>query len=80
MQADAIVDPDELLLGHAKDLAVPRVSWVSKGYERVDRVVAAIELDDDQNPAVTLGRGRAGGLRQKCRHGRTQSHQGRTLE
>ena len=41
-------------------LAVPGVALVAEGDDGVDPVVAAVELDDDQDAAVALGLGGAG--------------------
>ena len=60
MQADLAVDLDQPLLGQAERLAVLRVPLVLERDDRIDAVVAAVELDDDQDAAVFL---RAGGAR-----------------
>jgi hypothetical protein len=53
------------------------VALVLEGNDGVDAVVAAVELDDDEDAAVALRRGGAGRLHQEGRHGRGQGHQGR---
>ena len=60
VQADLAVDLDQPLLGQPDGLAVPGVPVVLERDDRVDAVVAAVELHDDQDAAVFLG---AGGVR-----------------
>ncbi len=57
MEADRIVDLVQLIGGQAEGLAAPGVALVLVGDDRVDAVVAAVELDDDQDAAVLQRRG-----------------------
>ena len=77
MQADLVVDLDQPLLGQPERLAVLRIAVVPERDDRVDAVVAAVELDDDQDAAVLLGAGGAGGARQEAGQRRRQGDQRR---
>src|SRR5579871_147595 len=58
MQADGVVDLDQAGQWQAQHAAVPGIALVGERDHRVDAVVAAIELDHDQDPAVFLRFGR----------------------
>src|SRR5262245_18070017 len=60
--------------------AVFGVALVGEGDDGVDAVVAAVELDDDQDAAVALRLGGAGSLGQEAGDGGSQGEQGRSLE
>ena len=76
VQADPVIDLHEPVLRQPQAPAVLGVALVGEGDDGVDAVVAAVELDHDQHPAVTGWAGGAGRLRQEGGHGRGQGEQG----
>ena len=73
MQTDLAVDLDQPLLGQPDRLAVLRVPFVLERDDRIDAVVAAVELHDDQDAAVFL---RAGGVRRARQEAGQRRRQG----
>ena len=63
--------------GRRMRLAVPGVPLVLERDDRVDAVVAAVELHDDQDAAVLLGAGGVRRARQEAGQRRRQRDQGR---
>ena len=63
MQAYRVADLEQAVGGEPQGLAVLGVAVILVRDDRVDAVVAAVELDDHQDVAVAVGSGRA------CRRG-----------
>ena len=80
MQADAIVDLQEFLLGDSQGLPVPLVPLVGEGDDRVDPVIAAVELDDDEHAPVLRGRSGPGRPGEEAGDGRREGQQGRASQ
>jgi hypothetical protein len=66
---DLIIDPAQALGVDPQCVAVLGITLVAGGDERVDRVVAAVELDDDQHAAIAARFGRPDRADQERRHG-----------
>ena len=77
VQADVVVDLDQLVLRQPKGLAMLGVALVGEGDHRVDAIVAAVELQDDQDASVFLRAGVARRAREECGQRRRQGNQRR---
>ena len=77
MQADLAVDLDQPLLGQPDGLAVLGIPVVLERDDGVDAVVAAVELQDDQDATVLLWSGGVRRARQEAGQRRRKGDQGR---
>src|SRR5262249_4187239 len=75
VQADALVDLNELILRQPQLFTAFGVALVGERDDGVDTVVAAAELQDDEDAAVPVRHSGAGGVRQEGRYHRGQGHQ-----
>jgi hypothetical protein len=75
MQTDGVVELEDFGGFNLQLAAEAGVVFVGKRDDGVKAVVAAIELDHDQDPLVRLSRGREGRLRQKGRHQRREGNE-----
>src|SRR5262249_23950762 len=80
MQADVVVHLDEAVLLQPQCLAMLGVAVVGEGHDRVDAVVAAVQLDDHEHPSFALRCRGAGGPGQETGDGRRQGERGRMLQ
>ena len=71
VQADVVVDLDDLLLGEVQRRPGLVVEVVGVGNDGVEAVVAAGHLDDDED-GVLAGLGGLGGVEQELRHQRSR--------
>jgi hypothetical protein len=67
VQADTVVDLDQLVPGQPKGLAMLGVALVGEGDDRVDAVVAAVQFQDDEDPIVAPWCRGTGGAGQSAR-------------
>jgi hypothetical protein len=79
VQADVVVDPDELLAPQAESRPRTVVQVVGVGHDGVQAVVAAGHLQHDED-VVLAGTGCPRRGRKEARHRRPQGDQGRRLE
>jgi hypothetical protein len=80
VQSNVISDPDEPVGGQSEDLAVMGITLVFEGDDRVDPVVAAIELNDNQHAALFLGCGSPDRSSEKARDRRGEGDQGKRAQ
>ncbi len=80
VQADATGQLAHALGRDSQLPAMPGIVLIPERDNGVDAVVAAVELDHDQDAAVALGPGRHRGSREEARYGRCQREHGRTLQ
>ena len=74
VQADLAADLDQPHLGQPDRLAVLGVPLILERDDGIDAIVAAVQLQDDQDPAVFLGAGGVAVVRQEAgQRGRAQS-------
>src|SRR5437879_1704448 len=81
MEADVVVDAQDLVRGLLECRPCPGIGIVAEGNDSVEAVVAAGHLDDDQDGIACsrLIRGRSGGRRpaDETGHGRAHGYQAR---
>ena len=66
MQANGIGQFQDILLWNTEFAAVLRIVFVSERNDRVEAIISAIELDDDENPIVLFAFSGLKRVRKNC--------------
>src|SRR5437016_6932925 len=72
-----VIDLEKFVGRQAKGLAMAGIAFIGERHDGVDAVVAAVQLDDDEDASITLCLGGSDRLSQKAGHrGRKRQESG----